>query len=169
MKKKMNPEALARFEARLKEKGIGVVPANPKMLNMADMVGGTDAMMEALKRDVAKDLLDRCSRFLDQTVQQELAVGKLVQWKPGLCNRIGLSPSASVMIVTGMLDFPITDDEISISRIGGGEPLDTMVAAILPNPSVPGQMDFVEFMVDSRRLMVYEVPAEKEAATDAEA
>lgn len=148
MKKSINPEAMARFEQRLKAKehrGPDLMQ-NPYVQDIA-------AMMPDLRKDIAAELVTRCNKLREKR-DYSLFPGDLVEWKEGLFNHPNLPPSAEVAIVTRVIE--------KIDPLDG---LDIVVGLIVPNPRVQGQMDFIEIPVDSRRLELY--VADKGAATDA--
>ncbi len=80
--------------------------------------------------------------FLTLRTQHEFRLGELVQWKPGLRNRLLGGP----FIVTALLPEPLLAAEEKSGSAYWREPLDVVIGTIGDDGS------FVEFHLDSRRL-----------------
>jgi len=82
------------------------------------------------------------ARFKSLNDKQTFSEGDIVEWKPGMKNRRSESP----MIVTEVLDAPITDTNRDAGSPYFMELLDIKLGVTDPDG------DFIEFHYDSRRF-----------------
>ena len=142
----MSNDAVRRFEQRQKDK------------------------LKKAKQEEAGGMLVDARGFVDEFLVSELKqryqclsetpgkfkAGDIVVWKPGMNNRGGLPESANIMVVTAVMEIPVMDSNFQLLNALGGEAVDLKVGVIVPNPGVPGRMDFVELTIDSRRVVLYQ-------------
>lgn len=105
-----------------------------------------DEFMEDLSGDPVAALKDRLAALL---APQALAVGDVVQWKPGMKNRRAPRYGQPAIVVE-VLAQPVSADSHEPGSTYFREPLDVVLGVFWHEK--PGHGEFLAFHYDSRRL-----------------